>query len=175
MSDRQEAKRATNGAIRSEQVIHRVEFAVPGSDTRVSKTYRLRAPTLGKLLDSEFPERRHLLSPWLRQQETAMVYAETGVGKSMFAASVALAVAGGGEFLGWRPKLREGERGYRVLYVDGEMHIQDIQDRMRVLIKAVPGVDLEAARGTSRSLRGSTRSLGRSSHRSPIRAGCSST
>ena len=104
MSDR----RATKGTDRSSRVTRRVEFAVPGSDTRGAKTFHLRAPTLGQLLDSEFPDRRHLLSPWLKQQETAMVYAETGVGKSMFAASAALAVAGGGEFLGWRPKLRDG-------------------------------------------------------------------
>ena len=35
-----------------------------------------------------------------------MVYADTGVGKSLFALSAALAVAGGGEFLGWKPDER---------------------------------------------------------------------
>lgn len=148
MSERRDAKVKD----KSDRVTRRVEFTLPGGDALGTKTFDLKAPTLGQLLDSKFPERRHLLSPWLKQQETVMVYAETGVGKSMFAASVALAVAGGGEFLGWRPKLREGETGYRVLYVDGEMHVQDIQDRMRVLTKAVPGLDLGAASGNLRFL-----------------------
>src|ERR1700730_8853503 len=39
-----------------------------------------------------------------RRQESCMVYADTGVGKSLFALSAALAVAGGGEFLGWAPE-----------------------------------------------------------------------
>src|SRR5215470_158685 len=57
----------------------------------------LKAPTLGQLLAATFSDRQHLLFPWLREQESCMVYAATGVGKSMFALSAALAAAGGGE------------------------------------------------------------------------------
>jgi RecA-family ATPase len=60
-------------------------------------------PTAGQLLAARFKARQYLLAPWLREQENCMVYAATGVGKSLFAMSAALAVAGGGEFLGWRP------------------------------------------------------------------------
>ncbi len=72
-----------------------------------------------------------------------MVYSATGVGKSMFALSAALAIAGGGAFLGWKPEERKASNGWRVLYVDGEMHITDIQERARLLLNAVPGLNRE--------------------------------
>jgi len=98
--------------------------------------------TLGDLLDLELPERRVLLSPWLRTGESAMVWAPTGIGKSWFALSVALAVAGGGEVLGWKASAPA-----RVLYIDGEMNAAEVQDRMRLLMMgAVEGLDPAAAR-----------------------------
>jgi AAA domain len=72
-----------------------------------------------------------------------MVYAAAGVGKSMFALSASLAIAGGGTFLGWKPDERKTGNGWRVLYVDGEMHIADIQERARLLMDAVPGLNRE--------------------------------
>jgi KaiC/GvpD/RAD55 family RecA-like ATPase len=105
----------------------------------------LKAPTLRQLLEANFSDRQHLLFPWLREQESCMVYAETGVGKSMFALSAALAVAGGGEFLGWKPDERADGSGWRVLYIDGEMHIADIKERAQILMHAVPSVDQEKA------------------------------
>src|SRR5262249_7061659 len=73
---------------------------------------------------------------------SAMVWAPTGLGKSWFALSVALAVAGGGRVLGW-----SAPKPARVLYVDGEMHIEEVRDRMRDLIDsgAIEGLDVEAA------------------------------
>jgi hypothetical protein len=103
----------------------------------------LKIPTLNQLLASTFKDRQHLLFPWLREQESCMVYAASGVGKSMFALSAALAIAGGGSFLGWKPDERKAGNGWRVLFVDGEMHIGDIQERVRLLLDAVPGLNRE--------------------------------
>jgi AAA domain len=105
----------------------------------------LKAPTLQQLLETTFSDRQHLLFPWLREQESCMLYADTGVGKSMFALSVALGVAGGGEFLGWKPDERADGSGWRVLYIDGEMHVADIQERVRMLMHAVPSGNQERA------------------------------
>jgi hypothetical protein len=55
--------------------------------------------------------------------------------------SAAIAVAGGGSFLGWKVGGRAKGGDWRVLYVDGEMHIADIQERARLLLDAVPDVD----------------------------------
>jgi AAA domain-containing protein len=112
----------------------------------------LKAPTLQQLLESTFSDRQHLLFPWLREQESCMVYADTGVGKSMFALSAALAVAGGGEFLGWKSDERASGIGWRVLYIDGEMHVADIQERARLLMHAVPSVNREKAAANLRFL-----------------------
>jgi len=104
---------------------------------------KLKIPTLKQLLASTFKDRKHLLFPWLREQESCMVYAAAGVGKSMFALSAALAIASGGTFLGWKPDERPTGNGWRVLYVDGEMHIGDIQERARLLIDAIPELNRE--------------------------------
>jgi hypothetical protein len=103
----------------------------------------LKLPTLKQLLASTFKDRQHLLFPWLREQESCMVYAAAGVGKSMFALSAALAIAGGGTFLGWKSDEKKTASGWRVLYVDGEMHIGDIQERARLLLDTIPGLNRE--------------------------------
>jgi AAA domain len=113
------------------------------SQPKTSST--LKAPTLRQLLEITFSDRQHLLFPWLREQESCMVYAATGVGKSMFALSAALAIAGGGEFLGWKSDERANGHQWRVLYIDGEMHVGDIQERVRMLMHAVPSVNHEKA------------------------------
>jgi RecA-family ATPase len=93
------------------------------------------------LLAAQFKQRRYLLVPWLREHENCMVYAASGVGKSLFALSAAMAVAGGGEFLGWHPEPKPGGGHWKVLYVDGEMHISDIQERVRLLRAGMPRLD----------------------------------
>lgn len=98
------------------------------------KTTTRKMLTFADLKTLELPPRKHLVMPWLKEGESAMVYAPTGVGKSMFAMTLALAVAGGGEVFGWTcPEPR------KVLYVDGEMHIQDLQERAVLLSKTVEG------------------------------------
>lgn len=92
----------------------------------------LKAVTLEQLAATKFPEREYIIAPWLRNGESALLYSTSGLGKSMFAMSLALAVAGGGEFLGW-----SAPRPRRVLFLDGEMHIQDIQERTLMLTEAL--------------------------------------
>lgn len=70
-----------------------------------------------------------MLRPWLREHESCLLYSDAGVGKSLFALSAALAVAGNGSFLGWKPDAKADGNDWRVLYADGEMHMGDIQER----------------------------------------------
>jgi hypothetical protein len=132
--DNQGATEATE-AVEAPEAVNTVKWSMA----------ELKMPTLGQLLDASFKDRQHLLYPWLREQESCMVYAATGVGKSLFALSVAIAVAGGGEFLGWNVERRKSGEGWKVLYLDGEMHIGDIQDRAKALIQAIPGIDKSKA------------------------------
>jgi AAA domain len=43
--------------------------------------------------------------------------------------------------LGWKPDAKVDGEVWRVLYVDGEMHIGDIQERAQLLLDAVPGIN----------------------------------
>lgn len=103
----------------------------------------LKHLSLKQLLEEQFPIRDHLILPWLRQGESAMVYAKPGVGKSMFALTLALGVAGGGdgsELIGWEfPKPR------KVLFWDGEMYADDLQERAKLLIPTIGGLNLDEA------------------------------
>jgi hypothetical protein len=102
----------------------------------------LRALTLASLLSTQFPPRPYLFSPVLKQGESMMLWAPSGVGKTMLALTVALAVAGGGTVLDWSaPSPR------RVLLIDGEMHAEDLQERLRMLSQTVTGLDADAAGG----------------------------
>ena len=97
--------------------------------------------TLGLLLAHQFPPREDLVSPWLRQGESAMLWAAPGSGKTLLTLTLALMVAGGGSVLGWNsPKPR------KVLLVDGEMCAEDLKERTAVLIGTVEGIDPEAAK-----------------------------
>lgn len=114
---------------------------VPSPAGLVPEERRPKSISLGGLLDLKLPKREHLVFPWLRQRESAMIYAAPGVGKSFFAMSLALAVAGGGRVLGnW-----SASRSRRVLFVDGEMPIDDLQARAAMLLPAAGGY-LEALR-----------------------------
>ena len=85
--------------------------------------------TAAELLARDIPPRRLLLDPWLPEAGSAMVYAPRGVGKTFFALSLAWAVASGGGFLRWRaPTPRP------VLYVDGEMPLALLQERLAAIV-----------------------------------------
>lgn len=94
------------------------------------KTYqgrRLIEPvSVSDFLEMDIPPRPTLLDPWLVEPSLAMIHAWRGVGKTNFALEVAWAVASGGQFLMWTaPKSRQ------VLYVDGELPMQELHARLR--------------------------------------------
>jgi hypothetical protein len=83
----------------------------------------------------------------MKEAHLCMIYAPTGVGKSFFALSCALAIAGGGEVFGWK-----AAKARRVLLVDGEMDREDITERARGLLPAITGADQEAVKDNLRVL-----------------------
>tara|TARA_A100001391_G_scaffold195512_1_gene172916 strand:+ start:2254 stop:3210 length:957 start_codon:yes stop_codon:yes gene_type:complete len=87
------------------------------------------AVSAGDLITMEMPARRLLLAPWLPAQGLAMVYAPRGVGKTYFALNVAYAVASGGQYLNW-----SAPACGRVLYLDGEMPANVMQQRLRDIV-----------------------------------------
>jgi hypothetical protein len=91
------------------------------------KSAGLKAVTAAALLEMEVPPQEVLLGPWLHDEELAFAYAPRGLGKTLFAMGAAIAVAGGGEFLGWK-----AGKPRRVLYVDGELPLRLLQRRVEL-------------------------------------------
>jgi putative DNA primase/helicase len=92
---------------------------------------QLRTVTLADFVTLDLPKREHLVSPIMHLRSTAMLYAGRGVGKTRIGMGIAYAAASGGDFLRWKsPKAR------RVLYVDGEMPAELMQERARNLMAA---------------------------------------
>ena len=76
----------------------------------------------------DVPPREMLLDPILPERSLAMLYAPRGVGKTLLALSMGLAVASGSPLLRWHAPRRR-----RVLYVDGEMPLVSLQERLRAI------------------------------------------
>jgi KaiC/GvpD/RAD55 family RecA-like ATPase len=80
------------------------------------------------------PPRRHVLRPVLPEKGLAMLFAPRGVGKTYVALAMAYAIATAGRFLNWSAPTPRS-----VLYVDGEMPANEMQERMRRLVAAHDG------------------------------------
>ena len=69
-----------------------------------------------------------LLAPILPERSLAMLYAPRGLGKSWLALSIGFAVASGAPILRW-----SAPRQRKALYVDGEMPLVSLQERLKAL------------------------------------------
>ncbi len=88
----------------------------------------LKSIGFDEFLAIDMPPREMLLDPILPERSLAMLYAPRGVGKTLLALSIGLAVASGSPLLRWQtPRQR------RVLYVDGEMPLVSLQERLRAI------------------------------------------
>lgn len=75
--------------------------------------------------------REELCGPWLKAGTTTEVYGWRGAGKSWFCMWLAYCVSTGRSFMKWECKAPR-----RVVYVDGEMSLDDTQERLSKIIKA---------------------------------------
>jgi hypothetical protein len=76
----------------------------------------LKSVGFDDFLAINMPPREMLLHPILPERSLAMLYAPRGIGKTLLALSIGLAVAGGCPLLRWN-----APRQRRVLYVDGAL------------------------------------------------------
>jgi len=88
------------------------------------------------LITLNLPERKKYL-PFLPEAGTAMVFGPRGIGKTFFELSLAAALTTGQPFLRWNVTAPCG-----VLYVDGEMQLDELRDRMTALLPEPPKVPL---------------------------------
>jgi putative DNA primase/helicase len=95
----------------------------------------LQAVGFADFLNLHLPPREMLLDPILPERGLAMLYAPRGIGKTLLGLSMGLAVASGGQLLRW-----SAPNSRRVLYVDGEMSLVTLQERLRSISLGVGGV-----------------------------------
>jgi putative DNA primase/helicase len=93
-----------------------------------SRPQLLQPIGLNDFLALDVPPREMLLNPILPERSLAMLYAPRGIGKTLLGLSIGLAVASGSPLLRWN-----APRQRRVLYVDGEMPLVSLQDRLRAI------------------------------------------
>lgn len=87
--------------------------------------FLLSAPALAK---RKITPREMIVTPWMATQSIGLVFAKRGLGKTWFGITLAKAIALGLPFLGYEvPKSR------RVLFVDGEMPLADLQERFKAI------------------------------------------
>jgi putative DNA primase/helicase len=104
-----------------------------GKQVEADEEIRLSTISLSAFVRLELPKREHVLAPILPMRSLAMLYAGRGVGKTRVGMGLSYAVASGGEFLRWK-----AHKPRKVLYVDGEMPAELMQERALALMAASP-------------------------------------
>ena len=88
-----------------------------------------RPLTAAEFLRLDLPPRQRIIAPWLSDKGLVMVYSPRGVGKTLFGLTCAYAIAIGAGFLGFSI-----ETPRKVLYLDGEMPAQTMQERLAAIV-----------------------------------------
>ncbi len=104
---------------------------LPGPKVKASAKALPVVTSMREILERDLPPRRFLLDPLMPEQSIILVAAGAGTGKTFFAMEIAFAVATGNTFLDWAVPEPAG-----VLYVDGELPLILLQERLQLLEKA---------------------------------------
>jgi len=87
----------------------------------------------------QIPPRPKLMGPWMKRGDLGMIYASRGVGKTWMTMMIAQAISDGNPLGEWGA----GEMGpLKVLYVDGEMNLEDSKERTSAIKAALNGGDV---------------------------------
>lgn len=84
-------------------------------------------------LKKEIPARPYILKPLLKPGSLILIYSLRGIGKTMLATSIAIAITYNVPIGKWEPESPVG-----VLYIDAEMSSEEYQDRLRKLTTGLP-------------------------------------
>ena len=130
-----QAGKDANDALRDEQLLEFIDSLIDipeqfrSIEEKTEKRKELVVLTLEELLKRETPPRQNLLSPWLPSQGLCMIYAARGLGKTWAALMIAYAVSSGGKYLNWK-----AEKAAGVLYIDGEMPLAVMKERLSQIV-----------------------------------------
>jgi putative DNA primase/helicase len=99
--------------------------SIVDADANASAIQRFNTICVNDFMELELPARTMVLDPILPTGGLGMLFAGRGIGKTHVALGIAWAIATGGSFLRWRAPIPR-----HVLYIDGEMPQQSLQDRL---------------------------------------------
>jgi len=124
----QDARKAISGDEPLTQFCHDEGSPTESKQESPVITYKSVVLSADEIMAMDFPEKRKILNPWLSEQTIVLVAGWRGIGKTWFGLSVADAISRGMNFGPW-----ETITPVPCLYVDGEMAIQDIKERLGAL------------------------------------------
>lgn len=119
---------------RADYIRTTLDKAFAGIKTGEAPHAPLVISTASQLLKKNFKKRESLMMsggghPVFHTSSINQVHAFRGVGKTAFALGLCGALANGGKFLQWK-----ATRQFRVLYVEGELPGEELQERVRTLV-----------------------------------------
>ncbi len=118
----------------TEAIKNRINGAKPYVVSQTeSITPPLRSLNMRELLELKIPPREMILNPILPAQGLVMLYAPRGIGKTHVALWMAYTIACGGEMFGNRWQC---EKPRKVLFIDGEMPINTLQERLSHIVSS---------------------------------------
>lgn len=91
----------------------------------------LRVININEFLDMTLPPREYIIYPIFPKQGLIMIYANRGIGKTFVALHLACSIACAKNVFDDKWKIK---KPYKVLYIDGEMPANTMQERLRYLI-----------------------------------------
>ena len=87
---------------------------------------------LGNFIQEKLPERKTFLSPWLRESTFTLVSGARGIGKTWFGLSIGVSLTHKQPIGSWPV-----ETPTNVLYIDGEMNENELQERLNQLTRGL--------------------------------------
>lgn len=127
----QNAVTMTANGIDTEQIIFTHKQSLEQIEREISGRITPLIIPADEFLKTEIPKREEIISTVLHTSSLAMVYGFRGRGKTYFLLSMAIAIATGSKFLSWDVPFPRS-----VIFVDGEMPEDELQQRLNELIGA---------------------------------------
>lgn len=99
---------------------------------RQLRTIKYTKCNITELMTCEIPKREYLIAPIIKEGGSAMLFASRGVGKTFVSLGIGFALASGqdvfnGKWIASKPR--------KVFFIDGEMDISTIRERLESLMK----------------------------------------
>ncbi|AEB28570.1 AAA family ATPase [Francisella hispaniensis] len=94
---------------------------------------KVQALSWDEVVAKDLRSKKFLLEPIIKEKDLIMIYAERGVGKTHLSTGIAWAISTGSTFLSW-----QADKSINTLFIDGEMPLVSIRDRLLTLAKGMP-------------------------------------